>query len=161
MHDILYGQNGKKTGYIGINLETGITLPQIVAFLPKKLSGTLSVNTIGGYEVGVEGEAETAKFEMAFALVVKSNPSGAPIPDKLFFSIGGFKPGVNIDGVGIFWVTGGGGGFDNLYDTIYGTDGLPPITLLLNIQFDIFKIMTGTSDLELSLRSLGIELISP
>ncbi len=158
VYDILYGQSGKKTGHIGINMDTSITLPQIVSFLPKKLSGELSVNTIGGYKVGVEGEAETAKFEMAFALVVKSNPSGAPIPDKMFFTIGGFKPGVNIDGLGIFWVTGGGGGFDNLYDTIYGTDGVPPITLLLNVQFDIFKIMTGTSDIELSLRSLGIKL---
>ena len=158
VHDVLYGQNGKKTGHIGINMDTNITLPQIVSFLPKKLEGKLSVNTIGGYKVEVEGEAETAKFSMEFALVVKSNPSGAPIPDKLYFTIGGFKPGVNIDGVGVFWVTGGGGGYDNLYETIYGTDGLPPITLLLNVQFDIFKIMTGTSDLELSLRSLGIAL---
>lgn len=158
VYDVLYGHNGEKTGHIGINMDANITLPQIVGFLPKKLEGELSVNTIGGYNVGVEGEVETAKFSMGFALVVKSNPSGAPIPDKLFFSIGGFKPGVNIDGLGIFWVTGGGGGFDNLYETIYGTDGVPPITLLLNVQFDIFKIMTGTSDIELSLRSLSIAL---
>lgn len=158
IYDVLYGQNGKKTGHIGINMDANITLPQIVSFLPSKMAGKLSVNTIGGYRVGVEGEAETAKFNMAFALVIKSNPSGAPIPDKLFFSIGGFKPGINIDGIGVFWVTGGGGGFDNLYETIYGVDGVPPLKLLLNVQFDIFKIMTGTSDLELSLRSLGIAL---
>ena len=56
------------------------------------------------------------------------------------------------------WVTGGGGGFDKLYDTIFSSDGIPPFTLLLTVQFDIFKIMTGRADLELSLRSLGISL---
>lgn len=158
VYDVLYGQNGKKTGHIGINMDANVTLPKIVEFLPDRLSGKLSVNTIGGYKVGIEGETESANMKMAFALVVKSNPSGAPIPDKLFFSIGGFKPGINVDGLGIFWVTGGGGGFDNLYETIYGTDGVPPLTLLLNVQFDIVKIMTGTSDFELSLRSFGMKL---
>lgn len=63
-----------------------------------------------------------------------------------------------MDGLGIFWLTGGGGGYDKLYDTIYGTDGLPPLTLLLNVQFDIFKVMTGTADLELSLRAIAVSL---
>lgn len=158
VHDVLYGQNGKKIGHIGINMDAHLQLPQIVSFLPAKMAGDLSINTIGGYRVGVEGETKTATFEMGFALVIKSNPSGAPIPDKLFFSLGGFEPGINIDSAGILWITGGGGGFDNLYDTIYGFDGLPPFKLLLNVQFDIFKIMTGQADLELSLRSLGIAL---
>ena len=158
IQDVLFGQNGKKEGYLGINMETWLTLPQIVSFLPSSMSGRLSVNTIGGYEVGVEGEAQASNFEMQFALVVKSNPSGAPIPDKLYFTLGGFEPGVNVDGMGILWLTGGGGGFDKLYDTIYGTDGLPPLTLLLNVQFDIFKVMTGKADLELSLRAIAVSL---
>ncbi|MDR3121032.1 MAG: hypothetical protein LBU58_06840, partial [Clostridiales bacterium] len=158
VHDVLYGQNGKKTGHIGINMDAHLQLPQIVSFLPARMSGDLSINTIGGYRVGIEGEADAANFSLAFALVIKSNPSGAPIPDKLFFSIGGFEPGINVDSLGIFWVTGGGGGFDNLYDTIYGTDGIPPFKLLLNVQFDIFKIMTGAADLELSLRAFSIRL---
>lgn len=158
VHDVLYGQNGKKTGHIGINMEANLQLPQIVSFLPAKMAGNLAINTISGYRVSVEGMTKAATFEMSFALVIKSNPSGAPIPDKLFFALGGFEPGINIDSAGILWVTGGGGGFDNLYDTIYGTDGIPPFKLLLNVQFDIFKIMTGEADLELSLRSFGIYL---
>lgn len=158
VHDVLYGQDSNKTGYLGINMDANMQLPQIVSFLPTKMVGSLSINTIGGYEVGVEGEAKAATFEMEFALVIKSNPSGAPIPDKLFFSLGGFEPGINVDGLTIFWLTGGGGGFDNLYETIYGTDGVPPFKLLLNVQFDIFKIMTGEADLGLSLRSLNVEL---
>lgn len=156
--DILYGNNGKKTGYLGINMNAHLTLPNIVSFLPNSMEGDLAINTIGGYEVGVSGQAKTLNFEMAFALVVKGNASGAPIPDKLYFTLGGFEPGVNVDGLGVFWLTGGGGGFDKLYDTIYGTDGIPPLTLLLNVQFDLLKVMTGSADLSLSLRSIGVKL---
>lgn len=61
--DVLFGSNGKKDGYIGINMDAWMTMPQIVSFLPGSMSGQLSVNTIGGYEVGVEGKAEAANFE--------------------------------------------------------------------------------------------------
>ena len=158
INDILYGNNGKKTGYLGINMDAHLTLPNIVSFLPNSMEGDLAINTVGGYEVGVSGQAKTLNFEMAFALVVKGNESGAPIPDKLYFTLGGFEPGVNVDGLGVLWLTGGGGGFENLYDTIYGTDGIPPLTLLLNVQFDLMKIMTGSADLSLSLRSIGVKL---
>jgi uncharacterized repeat protein (TIGR02543 family) len=158
VHDVLYGQRKNKTGYLGINMDAHIQLPQIVSFLPSKMSGELSINTIGGYKVEIEGEGKAMTFELAFALRIMSNESGAPIPDSLFFSLGGFEPGINVDGLGIFWLTGGGGGFDNLYETIYGTDGIPPFKLLLNVQFDIFKIMTGAADLGLSLRSFSIAL---
>ncbi len=154
IHDVLFG--GKTPGYIGINMSANVTLPQLVKFLPQKIEGTLDINTIGGYMVGVDAEVETAAVAMAFSLVVKSSPSGAPVPDKMYFSIGGFEPGINVDGLGVLWVTGGGGGFENLYDTIYGKDGVPPLTLLLHVEFDVTKILTGNADLELSLRSLKI-----
>lgn len=154
IHDVLYG--GKKPGYIGINMNAHVSLPQIVSFLPNKIEADLDINTIGGYEVGIEGKVKTATLEMQLALVIKSNPSGAPIPDKLYFTIGGFEPGLNVDSVGVLWITGGGGGFDKLYDSIYGKDGLPPITVLLHIEFDVTKILTGSADLELSLRSISI-----
>ena len=33
---------------------------------------------------------------------------GSADPDKAFiFTIGGFEPGINVDGMGIAWVTGG------------------------------------------------------
>lgn len=155
IHDVLYG--GKDPGYIGINMRAHASLPQIVSFLPNKIMADLSVNTIGGYEVGFAGKVKTTTMEMELSLVIKSNPSGAPIPDKLYFAIGGFEPGFNVDGAGVLWITGGGGGFDKLYDTIYGKSGLPPLTLLLHIEFDVTKILTGTADLELSLRSIAIK----
>lgn len=154
VYDVLYG--GKDPGYLGINMNAHIEMPQIVAFLPNKIEGNIDINTIGLYEVGAEAEVKTSIFEMHLSFVIKESPSGAPIPDKLYFAIGGFEPGVNIDGMGILWVTGGGGGFDNLYETIYGYDGVPPLKLLLHVDFDVAKILTGNADLELSLRSIDI-----
>lgn len=154
IYDVLYG--GKDPGYLGINMNAHIEMPQIVAFLPNKIEGNIDINTIGLYQVGVEAEVETSIFEMHLSFVIKESPSGAPIPDKLYFAIGGFEPGVNIDGMGVLWVTGGGGGFDNLYETIYGYDGIPPLKLLLHVDFDVAKILTGNADLELSLRSIDI-----
>lgn len=154
IHDVLFG--GSDPGYIGINMEAHATLPQLVKFLPNEISGELRINTIGGYEVGVDAKVKAISFEMNMSLVVKSSPSGAPIPDKIYFSIGGFEPGINIDQVGVFWLTGLGGGFDKLYESIYGKDGVPPLTLLAHIEFDITKILTGEADLELSLRSIKI-----
>ncbi|GEM_PF-662211 len=154
VYDVLYG--GKDPGYLGINMNAHIEMPQIVAFLPNKIEGNIDIKTIGLYEVGAEAEVETSIFEMHLSFVIKESPSGAPIPDKLYFAIGGFEPGVNIDGMGVLWVTGGGGGFDNLYETIYGYDGVPPLKLLLHVDFDVAKILTGNADLELSLRSIDI-----
>ena len=116
IHDILYG--GNNPGYIGINMDAHIALPQIVKFLPNKIEGDLSINTIGAYNVGVNAAIDFANISLAMSLVIKASPSGAPIPDKMYFSIGGFEPGINIDSRGVVWITGGGGGIDNLYDTV-------------------------------------------
>lgn len=155
IYDVLYG--GKNPGYLGINMNAHVEMPQIVAFLPNKIEGNIDINTIGLYQVGVDAQVETSIFEMHLSFVIKESPGGAPVPDKLYFAIGGFEPGVNIDGMGVLWVTGGGGGFDNLYDTIYGYDGIPPLKLLMHVDFDVAKILTGNADLELSLRSIGIK----
>lgn len=45
-----------------------VALPQIVKFLPNKIEGDLSVNTIGGYNVGVDAGVELANLSMALRL---------------------------------------------------------------------------------------------
>ena len=57
-------------------------------------------------------------FEMEAEIRLRSN-NGIPIPDKLYFYAGGFTPGINVDGMGVFWIKGAGGGIDNLFETIY------------------------------------------
>lgn len=152
--DILYGLN---QGYIGFNAEAEVMLPKYTDALPE-LGGRLAINTIGGYYFEVEGKTKTEVFELEFELVVKSAPdSGAPVPDKIFFFIGGFEPGINIDSVGVLWLTGGGGGIDELYDTIFES-GLPPLTLLLSIEFDVLKVLSARADMELSLRGFRVKV---
>lgn len=152
--DILYGLN---QGYIGFNAEAEVMLPKYTDALPE-LGGRLAINTIGGYYFEVEGKTKTEVFELEFELVVKSAPeSGAPVPDKIFFFIGGFEPGINIDSVGVLWLTGGGGGIDELYDTIFKS-GLPPFTLLLSMEFDVLKVLSARADLELSLRGFKVKV---
>ncbi|MGE5578981.1 MAG: InlB B-repeat-containing protein [Bacillota bacterium] len=152
--DILYGLN---QGYIGFNAEAEVMLPKYTDALPE-LGGRLAINTIGGYQFEVEGKTKTEAFELEFELVVKSAPdSGAPVPDKIYFFIGEFEPGINIDSVGVMWLTGGGGGIDELYDTIFES-GLPPLTLLLSMQFDVLKVLSARADMELSLRGFKVKV---
>lgn len=153
--DVLFG---KDEGYIGFNSSMELTLPKYVEALPS-MGGKLDINTINGYAIGVAGQVKTAVFEMEFELKVRSAPnSGIPVPDKLYFYIAGFEPGINIDGVGAFWLTGGGGGIDKLYDTIFSKGGVPPLTILLSASFDIIKVMSGRADLSLSLRGFQLKL---
>ena len=94
---------------------------------------------------------------MEFELVVIGASDGTPVPDKIFFRIAGFEPGINLDGAGVFWLTGGGGGIDKLYDSIFGS-GLPPATVLLTVDFEVMKVMEARCDLSLSLRGFRIKL---
>lgn len=157
--DVLFGQHNNKVGFMGVKASAEVTMPTIVKALPGKAEGKVDINTIGKYEVGVAGGMEWETFNMNFELRVKQAPnSGAPIPDKLLFTIGGFEPGINIDTLGGIWITGGGGGIDNLYDTIYSKGGLPPLTIMLQVQFDIAKAMSSKAELELSARSFNLAL---
>ena len=155
IEDVLYGLN---KGFLGFNSQAEVMLPKYFAALPA-MGGTLSINTIGGYDVGVKGITKTKKFDLEFDLQVKSAPgSDIPVPNKIYFFMGGFEPGVNVDSAGAFWITGLGGGVDKLYDTIFSTGGLPPLTLLLSAEYDIIKAMSGRADLALSLYGFMINM---
>lgn len=158
--NMLFG--GFEPGFVGVNAAMHFNLPHMFGFLPENIQADAAINTIGyknkQYSFSIEAGVDLANMGFNFALVVRSNEKGAPIPDKVYFAVNGFEPGFNVDSLGIFWVTGGGGGIENLYDTIYGFDGVPPLTLLLTVSFDITKIMTGTADLSLSLRGLSFNL---
>ncbi len=155
VEDVLFG---KGKGYLGFNSEVELMLPKYISALPA-MGGKLDINTIGGYQVGVLGKVKTVKFELEFELKVKSAPGdGTPVPDKIYFFMAGFEPGVNIDGAGAVWLTGAGGGIDRLYDTIFSSGGIPPLTLLLSTSFDIIKVMSGRGDLALSLNGFQLKL---
>ncbi len=149
--DILYGC-GK--GLMGVNFTVELVLPGYFEAMPT-VAGKLSINTISGYELGVDGVCQFGTLEVETSIAIKDY-NGKPIPDKLYFAIMGFEPGINIDGFGVLWLTGGGGGIDKLYDTIFGGSSIPPLKILLTVSFDIMKVLAAKVDLSLSLRGLSL-----
>ncbi len=151
VQDIIYGCGA---GLLGVNFDVDLTLPGYFDAMPS-IIGHLSVNTIGGYEIGVDGVCQFGTLEIEASIAIKDY-KGKPIPDKLYFAIYGFEPGINVDGFGVLWLTGGGGGIDKLYDTIFGGSSVPPLKILLSVSFDILKTLAAKVDLSLSLRGLSL-----
>lgn len=149
--DILFGGE-----YIGFNAEVEVQIPGYTSSMPT-MAAKIKINTIGDWSVGVAGKCKFTKLEMEAEIVIKSK-DGYPVPDKLYFFIKGFKPGVNIDGFGVVWLQGGGGGIDKLYDTIFSADTLPPLKILISAQLSIMQVFSARADLSLSLRGIGIKV---
>ena len=149
--DVLFG--GK---YLGVNLSIGLGIPGYVEGMPS-LEGVLTVKTIGDWEIGVEGTCDFSVCYFEGEIYIKSK-NGIPVPDTIKFFMGNVTPGINIDGMGVLWLQGGGGGIENLYDTIFLQDCIPPLKLILETQFSLMQVISARASLELSLRGFGIEL---
>ena len=150
MDDILFGAGG----FIGFNTQISVGIPAYADAMPY-IEGTLSLKIINDYwEFGVEGSAEMLAFEMEASLKLKSY-NGIPVPDEIYFFIGGTNPGIPVDPLGVFWVRGAGAGISNMYETFFGRQTLPPLTLMLSGEFAIFAVLSARADISLS--SQGIE----
>ena len=148
--DILFGGEG----FIGFNTAIEVGIPSYAQGMPY-IRGTLALKIINDYwEFGVEGEADAIVFEMEASLQLKSH-NGIPVPDKVYFFIGGFDPGVLVDPIGCLWIKGAGAGVDRIYETFFRSNVVPPLTLLISGQFAIFQVLEARADLALSFR--GIE----
>lgn len=148
--DILFGL-GK--GFVGLNFTTKVTIPGYIDAMPN-ISGKLSLNTIGAWQFGFEGKCKFTTIEFEARIKVKSY-NNIPIPDTLYFYVAGFTPGINVDPFGIIWITGGGGGFENLYDTIFIKSAIPPLRLLLSLQLSVINVLEGRADVSLGLRGFS------
>ena len=95
-----------------------------------EIQGTISVNTINNWSYGIEGKIDLEAFYVEAKVSFRSK-NNVPVPDELYVFVSGFQPGINIDGLGVCWITGGGGGIKNLYDTIFCTQKVPPLKLML------------------------------
>ncbi len=143
--DILFG------GYfVGFNTSIEVGIPAIVDGMPY-IQGTLTLKIINDeWAFSVDGEADFMIFEMEATLSLKSY-NGIPVLDEFSFFIGGFFPGVMVDPFGVFWIRGAGGGISNLYETFFGSDRLPPLTLTLAGEFAIFAVFSARANLSFSL----------
>ncbi len=151
VQDIMYGCG---EGLMGVNFDVDLVLPGYFDAMPS-IVGHLAINTITGYEIGVDGACQFGTLEVETSIVIR-DANGIPVPDKLYFAIMGFEPGINVDGFGVLWITGGGGGIDKLYDTIFGGSSVPPLKIMLTVSFDILKTLAARVDLSLSLRGLSL-----
>ena len=142
MDDILFGAGG----FIGFNTQIEVGIPSYTDPLPY-IEGTLSLKVINEYwEFGVEGRADMMVFEMEVELALKSY-KGIPVPDTLRFFVGGIEPGIPVDPFGVFWVKGAGAGITDMYETFFGTDVIPPLTLLLSGEFALFSQISARADI--------------
>ncbi len=148
--NILFGCG---SGYIGFRCDAKVRIPAYTTTMPTMLCN-LKINTIGDWSFGVRGNCKFTTMEVEVEIGIKSK-NNIPIPDKLYFYVSGFEPGINVDGVGVLWITGGGGGIENLYDTIFAGDKLPPLKILLSVHFDIIKVLSSRVDMSLGLRGLS------
>lgn len=135
--DVLFGCG---EGFVGVHFKVNVGLKNFVSALPS-IQGEIEVNTINDWSFGISGEIELATFTLEAKVSFKSHDD-IPVPDELYVFAGGFKPGINIDGFGVVWITGAGGGIENLYDTIFLTQGVPPLKLLLSTSFNIVQVLS-------------------
>ena len=148
--DILFGGE-----YLGVNMEVALGIPPYIMNMPA-LECVLSVHTVGDWSFGVEGQCHFGSFMLEAGLDILSH-DGTPIVDSLRFFLGGIQPGFNIDGVGILWLQGARGGIENIYDTIFLSDKIPPLKLIIGTQFSIMQIFDAYATMGLSLK--GVELV--
>ncbi len=149
--DVLFGGE-----YLGVNMAVGLGLPAYIDGLPA-MEVLLDVHTVGDWSFGVDGQCHFASFSMEVEIEIMSK-NDIPVPNKLTFFMGGITPGINVDGVGVLWLQGGGGGIDNLYDTIFLTESVPPLKLILQAQFSIMQVFSATASLGLSLQGIDVSL---
>lgn len=149
--DVLFGG-----GFIGFICEAEVKLPSYIEGFPE-LEGKIEIKTVGNWSLGVEGKLTFTSMTLEASLGIKSY-KGIPVPDKFYLFVGGFTPGINVDGFGVLWIMGGGGGIDNIYDTIFCPGALPPLTLMLSVQASIMQVFEARADIALSLRGIDLKL---
>lgn len=149
--DVLFGAG---EGFVGVNFTVGVGIKNYISALPE-IEGEISVNTINDWSFGVEGKIELTAFTVEAEISFKSH-NNIPVPDNLYVFVGNLRPGINIDGLGVVWLTGAGGGISNIYDTIFLTQAVPPLRLLLSVSFNIIQIL----ECEKATLSLGLTGIS-
>ncbi len=148
-------------GFIGFNVSIEVGIPEYFSGIPS-IGGVLDLKILpaaGHWEVGVEGQASfltVVKVEAALTLMKVDGIS--PGVDKVYFYCEGNYPGINVDGVGVFWVRGMGGGLDGMYRSLYVQSSVPPISLLFSGKFAIFSAFETRADLTIGARGFEIEL---
>ena len=148
-------------GFIGFNASIEVGIPEYFRGIPG-IAGVLDLKILpaaGHWEVGVEGQASfLALIKVEAALTLMKVDGISPGVDKVYFYCEGNYPGINVDGVGVFWVRGMGGGLDGMYRSLYVQSEVPPISLLFSGKFSIFSAFETRADLTIGAQGFEVEL---
>lgn len=141
--DDLFGKEGD-FGFLGLRAEGEAGMPDdLIPGMEIGARGLVLIDTIDQiYRIEVDVAFEV--IEVQGTLTIRFTDSSIPIPDEYSFYIGG-EPGIPlVPPVIVGFITGGGGGFSGLYDTVMGNFNiLPPLELFITGAFDIEKVITG------------------
>lgn len=162
VRDVLFGCGN---GFVGVNFSVGVSLKNYVSGLPE-IEGTISVNTVNNWAYGVDGKIDLDVFALEAEVSIRSH-NNIPVPDNFVVHVSGIEPGFNLDGMGVCWITGGGGGIKNLYDSIFSTKKVPPLKLLLSVSFEILKVLecekatlsVGLTGVSVSAEDIGVKAV--
>lgn len=162
VRDVIFGC-GK--GFVGVNFSVGVALKNYVTGLPE-IEGNISVNTVNNWAYGLDGKIDLEVFRVEAEVSFRSK-NNVPVPDNFYVFVSGVQPGINIDGLGVCWITGGGGGINNLYDTLFETKKVPPLKLLLSVSFEILKVLEcekatfsiGPTGIGLNAEGIGVKAV--
>ena len=159
VQNVLFGDNR----FIGFDAELSVGIPSYFEGIGG-IEGTLMLAVFNldpadtvFMKMGVDGSIDLETFLVEATLVLKSI-HGIPIPDELYLYVGGFTPGLNVDGFGVFWITGAGGGFANLYESIVSKSKVPAFSVSLEGGFSLFQILFARLKLTLSARGFAAQL---
>ncbi|CAG7643891.1 S-layer homology domain-containing protein [Paenibacillus allorhizosphaerae] len=144
-------------GLLGLRAEGEAGFPEdLIPGIDLGASGRVAIDTIDRkYEV--EANVKFQVLELGGLFTLRFTEGHIPIPDNFLFVIGG-DPGIPIiPTTPVAYITKGGGGFKNLYDTLLGNfEVLPPLKLVMIGGIDIAKVVKAdNATLELSMR--GVE----
>ncbi len=152
--NILFGHQG----FIGFDASIDVGIPSYADGMPE-ISGKLDLRIFpatDSWRVGVEGVADLTALKLEARLALKKMGGGVPGVDEMYLYVEGSTPGINVDGFGIFWIQGLGGGMSGIYDTIYMVSSVPPLSLLLSGKFALFALLQARTDLTLSMRGFEV-----
>ena len=159
VENILFGDNR----FIGFDASLSVGIPSYFEAIGG-IEGTLMLAVWAldpadhpAVKIGVDGSIDVKIFIAEATLVIKTI-NGIPLPDELYLYVGGLTPGLNVDGFGVFWITGAGGGFANLYESIMSKSKVPAFSLSLEGGFSLFQILFARLKLTLSARGIEAQL---
>lgn len=144
LEEARFGENKKgKFDFLGLRASGNVGLPNyLVPGMKLGADASLSIDTFKRkYEL--EADVSFKVIEINGLFTLRFTESSIPILDNFVFAIGG-EPGIPIIPIApIAYITRGGGGFENLYDTIMGNYNIfPPLKLVLIGGMDLAKVVS-------------------